>query len=352
MSGITTTIGSLPQYIATATVPDLTTVFTPPASCNDRWLAAETPTIAWSTYSRDGYSLPVDQLYYSCLPRNLKGPHYSPGVCTQGQTIAGITKYEAGSRTMWQAQCCDSGLTISVQTIQNSPVPMCVSAIATPLPVRALITTTYTNGASSSYYEDVVNDRSTISNMTTMTRGTAVADPLYVAWEATDLSKFPIAYATSLAQKIGVAFTPTATPSAGVSSRPPSATGPSDGGPLTDGTKSDTQSSGMSSGTKIGIGVGVGVGASLLIALVAMAFIIRRLRRRNQAVTTYPNESTPAMAGEDAGAVKQKWYQRAKPNEEVEMTNGGVNELDSHPVHYVPGPPVELDASQVYGHRK
>ncbi|KAH7075335.1 hypothetical protein BKA63DRAFT_295531 [Paraphoma chrysanthemicola] len=230
---------------------------------------------------------------------------------------------------------------------------MCVSAIATPLPVRALITTTYTNGASSSYYEDVVNDRSTISNMTTMTRGTAVADPLYVAWEATDLSKFPIAYATSLAQKIGLAFTPTATPSTGVSSRPPSETGPLDGGPLNDGTKSDSdsQSGGMSSGTKIGIGVGVGVGASLLIALVAMAFIVRRLRRRNQAVTTYPNESTPAMAGEDAGVVKQKWYQRAKPNEEVEMNNGGANELDSFPVHYVPGPPVELDGSQVHGQR-
>lgn len=227
---------------------------------------------------------------------------------------------------------------------------MCVSAISTPLPVHALITTTYTNGASSSYYEDVVNDQSTISNMTTMTRGLAVADPLYVAWEASDLSKFPVAYATSLAQKIGVAFTPTATPSPGVSSRGPSETGTT-GGPLQGDPTSSPASSGLSSGAKIGIGVGVGVGASLLVALIAMAVVIRRLRRRNQAVTTYPNESTPAMAGHDTGMVKQKWYQRARPNEEAGINNGGVNELDSFPVHYVPGPPVELEGSYAQGPR-
>jgi hypothetical protein len=89
-----------------------------------------------------------------------------------------------------------------MQTVDKSPIPMCVSAISTPLPVRALYTTTYTNGNSASFYEQVINDQSTVSNMTTMTQGTAVADPLYVAWEAKDLSLFPVAYATSLAQKI------------------------------------------------------------------------------------------------------------------------------------------------------
>ena len=105
---ITTTVGSLPQYIATATVPALTTFFTPPASfkCENRYVAGDTAGIAWSTYSRDGYAPPVDPTYYSCLPERIRGPHFSPGVCTRGQTIASITKYEAGSRTMWQAQCC------------------------------------------------------------------------------------------------------------------------------------------------------------------------------------------------------------------------------------------------------
>ncbi|KAF2024422.1 hypothetical protein EK21DRAFT_104677 [Setomelanomma holmii] len=206
---------------------------------------------------------------------------------------------------------------------------MCVSAIATPLPVHALITTTYTNGASSSYYDYVVNDQSTVSNMTTMTQGTAVADPLYVAWEASDLSLFPVAYATSLAQKVGVAFTPTATPSPGTT---------------------DSNSSGLSSGAKIGIGVGAGVGGFLLIALVAMGFIIRRLRRRNQAVTTYPNEATPELGGTEAGAVKEKWYHGARPAEQAQGNNG-VNELDSIPVQYLPGPPVELEGSHVQGTR-
>jgi hypothetical protein len=220
---------------------------------------------------------------------------------------------------------------------------MCVSAFSTPLPVRALYTTTYTNGVSSSFYEQIINDQSTVSNMTTMARGTAIADPLYVAWEAKDLSLFPVAYATSLAQKIGVAFTPTATPAA--SSRNPSETGTARPSSSTD----PAPDSGLSSGAKIGIGVGVGVGAALLIALIALLFIIRRLRRRNRAVSSYPNETTPAMDGHDGGGVvvKNKWYQRARPNEEMEM-HSGPNELDSMPVNYVSGEPVELPGEGVH----
>jgi hypothetical protein len=231
----------------------------------------------------------------------------------------------------------NSGLTISIRTIQNSPVPMCVSAISTPLPVRALYTTTYTNGVSSSFYEQVINDQSTVSNITTMTRGTAIADPLYVAWEAKDLSLFPVAYATSLADKIGVDFTPTATLVSGVSTRGPSQTG--------DSSQTNTPSnSGLSSGAKIGIGVSVGVGVALLIALIVFIAVARRLRRRNRAVDAFPNETTPALDGHDGGVVKNKWYQRARPHEEMEI-HAGPNELDSMPVHHVTGEPVELEGS-------
>ncbi|KAF1917198.1 hypothetical protein BDU57DRAFT_448762 [Ampelomyces quisqualis] len=210
---------------------------------------------------------------------------------------------------------------------------MCVSAISTPLPVRALYTTTYTNGNAASFYEQVINDQSTVSNMTTMTRGTAVADPLYVAWEAKDLSLFPVAYATSLAQNIGVDFTPTATPASGASTGGPSQTGNSNAGNY----------SGLSSGAKIGIGVGVGAGIALLLALVAMGIMLRRSRKRNQAVANYPNESTPAMHDHDMGG---KWGHTGRPGEEMEL-NQGPNELDSIPVQYVAGPPVELDGTQV-----
>jgi hypothetical protein len=363
MSGITTSVGSIPQYIATATVPALTTIFTPPASfsCDNRYVAADTAGIAWSTYSRDGYSPPVDPIYYSCLPERLRGPHYSPGVCTEGQTVASMTKFEAGSRTMWQAQCCkrygresihfetvlmkNSGLTISIQTIQSSPVPMCVSVILTPLPVRALYTTTYTNGKASSFYEQVINDKSTVSNMTTLTKGTAVADPLYVAWEASDLSLFPVAYATSLAQKIGVKFTPTAMPASGASRSGASSTG------IPSGTNTPPDSSqapeGLSSGAKIGIGVGAGVGAALLIALLAVIFMMRRSRKRSRATAAYPNESTPAMEGHHGGLAKNKWFHRGHPaEEEIELTSG-PNELDSFPVQYQSSQPVELEGSQM-----
>jgi hypothetical protein len=228
---------------------------------------------------------------------------------------------------------------------------MCISAISTPLPVRALYTTTYTNGVSSSFYEQVINDQSTVSNMTTMTRGTAIADPLYVAWEAKDLSLFPIAYATSLAQKIGVAFTPTATPASGATSRGASKTGSSQtdstGSSQTDSPNSNNPNSGLSSSAKIGIGVGAGIGVALILALIAMFFVVRRLRRRNRAVTSYPNETTPVMHGDDGGVGKAKWYQRSRPGDEgMEMERQtGPNELDSMPVSYVSGEPVELEGS-------
>lgn len=234
---------------------------------------------------------------------------------------------------------------------------MCVSAIKTPLPVRALYTTRFDNGNIGSFYEQVINDQTTLSNMTTMATGTAIADPLYVAWEAKDLSLFPVAYATSLASAISVDFTPTATPASGVSSGSPSQTGSGSGS----GNGSDS-SSGLSSGAKIGIGVGVGVGAALLFALIAMGIIIRRLRNRNKGEAAYPNESTPAMHSElhgegvtGGGMVKNKWYHRQRPEEGIEMNqpgsgNGfGPNELDSMPVSYVSGPPIELEGSGVQG---
>lgn len=227
---------------------------------------------------------------------------------------------------------------------------MCVSSIATPLPVRALVTTTYTNGVSSSFYELVINDKSTVSSISTLSKGTAIADPLYVAWEASDLSLFPVGYATSLAKKIGVSFTPTATPASAASSIGVSQTGTAtDSSQTGDSTGQDRESGsgGLSSGTKIGIGVGVGVGASLLIALVVMAVMVRRLRRRNRAVVSYPNESTPAMDDHGAAIAKNKWYQRAQPADQANYNNG-PNELDSMPMHVISNQPVELDGSYPY----
>jgi hypothetical protein len=246
----------------------------------------------------------------------------------------------------------NSGLTISIQSVQGSAAPMCVSSIATPLPVRAVVTTTYTNGVSSSFYEQVINDKSTISSISTMSKGTAIADPLYVAWESKDLSLFPVGYATSLAKKIGIAFTPAATPASATASRNVSQTDSvTDSSQTSDSTSGSTYTpdSGLSNSTKIGIGVGVGAGAALLAALIAMAFIIRRLRRRNRAAASYPNESTPAMEDHGAAIAKNKWYHRARPVEQENSDNGmNMNELDSMPLNVMPGQPVELDGSYPY----
>jgi hypothetical protein len=230
-----------------------------------------------------------------------------------------------------------SGLTIGVQNIQGSAVPMCVSSIATPLAVRALVTTTFTNGASSSFYEQV-------SSIRTLSRGTAIADPLYVAWEESDLSRFPSENAVPLAAKVGVRFTPsptpspTATPPSAASSRGVSPTGSAATQSPT--ANPDTGSGGPSSGPKIGIGVGVGLGSVVLLALIAMGLAIRRLRKRNRAAIAPQLASSPAMESHDADLTTNKWYQRSRPD-----ASNGLDELDSFPVQVVPGPPLELEGS-------
>jgi hypothetical protein len=236
-----------------------------------------------------------------------------------------------------------SGLTIGVQNIQGSAVPMCVSSIATPLAVRALATTTFTNGASSSFYEQVI-DRSTVSSISTLSSGVALADPLYVAWEESDLSRFPSENAVSLAAKIGVRFTPSPTPSptttraSAASSRGASQTGSAATQSPT--ATPNTDSGGLSSGAKIGIGVGVGLGSAALLALIAMGLVIRRLRRRNREAIAPQLASTPAMESHEADLTTNKWYQRSRPD-----ASNDLDELDSFPVQVVPGPPSELEGS-------
>lgn len=233
--------------------------------------------------------------------------------------------------------------------------------------VHALVTTTI-SGAATTFYDLALNDKTTVSNISTMAHGTAIADPLYVAWEAKDLSFFPVAYATSLAQKIGVEFTPTATPKSrsGVSSSIASRTGTSSSSSsdssgsstsTADPAKSSSSSSGLSTGAKLGIGLGVGIGALLVAAVIGMAFIIRRMRRRERRFDTPYDEHHPAMAA--PLPEKKKWYHRASAGGEVGggysgnggVAGGGPGELDSFPVHYVSGQaPVELEGNHTNNH--
>ncbi|KAL5118948.1 hypothetical protein ACEQ8H_003077 [Pleosporales sp. CAS-2024a] len=223
-----------------------------------------------------------------------------------------------------------------MQTIQSAAIPMCISAIDSPLPVRALVTTTYTNGVSSSFYQQIINDQSTVSNISTMTAGTVIADPFYVAWEAKDLSLFPVAYATSLASQIGVAFTPTATPKSASKPGQPANTRAARTGNADADADADASHARLSTAAKIGLGAGVGVGVALIAALLAALLFIRRLKRRNKAAAAAasadPDETTPAMhAGNAVGAgPTRKWYHDSRTDVESPMEmQHGVNELDA-----------------------
>jgi hypothetical protein len=98
-------------------VPDLTTVYTYPAHCVDRWML-QPPREPYgagpqnsTVFSVDPTRLyPIsDPLYRSC--QRYSTPVYSPGMCPSGHTIAEVTAFASGvttgtRRTFWQASCC------------------------------------------------------------------------------------------------------------------------------------------------------------------------------------------------------------------------------------------------------
>lgn len=124
---------------------------------------------------------------------------------------------------------------------------------------------------------------STITNTTVLSTGFALADAIDVAWEVTDLSKFPVAYATSLAYKIGEVFRPTAVPA--TFSRLPA--------PTTLESPLST-SSGLSTGARAGIGVGTVIGVAAIIGVVILSLCLRR-RRRRKIVIDKPGNELPEM---------------------------------------------------------
>ncbi|RMZ73153.1 SH3 domain [Pyrenophora seminiperda CCB06] len=112
--------------------------------------------------------------------------------------------------------------------------------------------------------------------------------PWIVMWQPSDLSKFKVDYASSLAKLLQIDFTPTPT---GVVT--PAAVTPADAAtPATAAPPSRSNlpsatanvamtltSSGLSTGAKAGIGIGAAIGALLLCVLV---FILYRQRLRKK----------------------------------------------------------------------
>jgi hypothetical protein len=97
-------------------VPDLTTAYTYPAQCVDRWMIPPNAPCGngpqnFTVFSVDPTRVESvsDPLYRSC--QRYSTPIYSPGMCPSGHTIAEVTAYASGvtngtERTFWEASCC------------------------------------------------------------------------------------------------------------------------------------------------------------------------------------------------------------------------------------------------------
>ena len=114
---VATFLSALP----TSTPLALTTVYTYPTECVDRWILSPLPLCAsfpalgnTAAGNRTVFSInPTkgivsDPRYNSC--QRFSTPTYSPGICPDGHTVAEVTAslFSASSsvKTFWQASCC------------------------------------------------------------------------------------------------------------------------------------------------------------------------------------------------------------------------------------------------------
>ncbi|KAF1842318.1 uncharacterized protein K460DRAFT_370292 [Cucurbitaria berberidis CBS 394.84] len=113
----TDTFPEIPSRPSSLNAPPLTTIYTPPPQCLDRWMLEPPRTIGcgnteippFTVFSVDpSKSIVSDPSYKDC--QLYKTPTYSPGICPHGQTIAGVTAFQSnvstGIHTFWQASCC------------------------------------------------------------------------------------------------------------------------------------------------------------------------------------------------------------------------------------------------------
>jgi hypothetical protein len=107
-----------PSTFESAGAPDLTTIYTYPTQCVDRWLIGPSHCGAGfntaSSHNVTVFSIDPskgtvsDPLYKSC--QRYSTPTYTPGVCPSGHTVAEVTAYQSsvptGFITFWEASCC------------------------------------------------------------------------------------------------------------------------------------------------------------------------------------------------------------------------------------------------------
>lgn len=266
-------------------------------------------------------------------------PLYSPGVCPQGQDVVEVTeihanKTDGGVNTSWQGSCCSSGMTFGSDISR-----FCQSTISSPLRAHAILTTIsdYSGATTQKVYEWTIikeGSASTVSNMTSISIGLAVAGPVVVAWNREEMLQFPAEYRTSLASKIGVVLETGATPAS--TSELPRRTGDSPPNP---------PSTRFSSGVKAGISVGAILGAAIIVGTILLLWF-RKRKRRTAVDSDQPGISE--MEDQDAKQARMRWFLGGRWRSEVEAAHATpTQELDSKVVHVVPGPPAELDSSEI-----
>lgn len=349
-------------------LPRLTTIYQPRSECLGRYVSQAGPEGPLA-YSASAW----DDNWIKCQPYAVM-PTYSPGVCPGGQTLATLTEMQktrsaGAAETLWFGICCDrytthisnhdhstkrchSAMTYNATGVYSTLSFFCVRSITSLQPVVALqsfsvqltgpFTRTGPDEQPSSttdvltWWSTVNGETSAYSSPISLTQGMVVAEPVSVFWHQADLSAFPTEYVASLVQTWGVPG-PTASSSAS-----PASTSQL---PKETGQSNPTH---LSTGAKAGIGVGAAVGAILLASL--LIFLL--LRRRHKTVgagNTRGDSTRHEMEDQDQTLAKKKWFLGGKWRSETHATKEPV-ELDSRPVHVVPGPPKELDTPAFSSH--
>ncbi|KAJ5294025.1 hypothetical protein N7508_008846 [Penicillium antarcticum] len=244
---MTTTITIASGTTPASNIP-LTTVFTPPASCdNFSWISSD----CLGTTCRGVYNI-VRATETECYPSGWasSATTFSPGlVCPSGYSIAATTLASYGVASIeTRATCCPSGFTIATE----SPL-----AWYTPEPCIR------TTDVATTITFTVVGVTPATTTAYTWTTPIYHAMPVGIAWQSSD----------TISTSVDV--TPTAT------SETNPATTNSASATTSAASSSGGSSSGLSTGAKAGIGVGVSVGVIAIALAIGAIFWLRRRKSSN-----------------------------------------------------------------------
>lgn len=85
----------------------LTTVYTPPASCSNRYAVFIAGPLSTSTMPpSSGW---IDPSFTECIPTEYQTPYptFSPGICPDPMGVVAHTSNEEEQRTIWTGRCCE-----------------------------------------------------------------------------------------------------------------------------------------------------------------------------------------------------------------------------------------------------